>query len=533
MARSPRGRVAIDAIAARIHAVLASRGVTLHQISVASRRMYGSNSPSRIPHTLYHSLRHSANLSPSLAQICALSRITDYRIHDWLTVLGIDLGRIAGLQVTLPAKRTRLIDPSFREINLLTSSLQAPQGNVRTQRVLPFGQMLGSSNRGSEWRSELVPSDHHSLFAKIGREDAYAFPELLPGSIVRLTPASAVADLAGRDRPPLLLIENERGLWCGRFRVSESGTIIASSPKLAYAPIAFRSPQEAKILGVVDMEIRWIHRFESPVVPKEFAAWRKPLELTPTTLHLGTLLRRARARAGLTLREASQLAQRISSDLSDEQYAIAQSTLSDCEASDTPPRHLEKVITLFLIYGLRLDDMVAASGTAFDQLGRDPIPANLIPEPSESRQWTTEGRSREVPVSDASSLLSSDLGIALWLLDGSLAEASGISRSSLRDLFWLGGDQPFLPAGSGGALLALVDRRKKKPTRVPGRSTWQQPAWVLLLRDGAYRCACCSLQGGNLVLYPESDRARAPEHLRFRRDVEVIGQVVGLARRVD
>lgn len=522
-----------EAIAARIRAVLASRDLTLHQVSVMSRRIYGADSSSLIPHTLYHSLRNSTDFCPSLAQTCALSRITGYRIYDWMMALGIDVGRIRGLQVTLPATRTRLIDPTLSGINIGTGPHEISQGSSQTEGVLPFAQMLEMLNQGSRQHRQLTSMEPRPLFAKIGRQDSYAFPELLPGSIVSLTHAGAIADLAGQQHPPLLLIEHERGLWCGRFRVSEEGIIVAASAKLAYAPIGFRFPQEARILGAVDMEIRWIHRFESPMVPQESAIWRQPSELAPTTMSFGRLLRQARATAGLTLREASLLSLRISRHLNNVQYAIAQSTLSDCEASDAPPRHLEKVITLFLIYGLKLSDLVAASGNNFDQLGQQPIPASLIRPLPEAVPGTANRRPRDVSLFENSVLLPGELGIVSWFLDGYLAEVSGILRPSLRDLFWLTGDQPFLPAGTTGATLAVVDRRKKRPARIPGRSTWQQPAWLLLLRDGQYRCACCSLDGKTLVLYPESDRSRAPEQLRIKRDVEVIGQIVGLARHVN
>ena len=114
----------------------------------------------------------------------------------------------------------------------------------------------------------------------------------------------------------------------------------------------------------------------------------------------------------------------------------------------------------------------------------------------------------------------------------SLAELSGIPRPSLRDFFWLDGIHPFLPAHTQGSMLALVNRRKKKPLRLPALPSWQQPAYVLLLRTGEYLCACCSLDGETLVLYPESEGTRGPEQLRLGQDVEVIGQIVALARRI-
>ena len=218
-----------------------------------------------------------------------------------------------------------------------------------------------------------APEERRCLFARIGPEDAFAFPELLPGSIVRVNPqdiSPSADDAVHRSRPQLLLIEHDRGLWCGRFHVSGEGIIHAAASELAYAQIAFQCPKEARILGAVDMEIRWMHRFESPSVPAEFATYRQPRTLEQVSLSPGVLVRRARSRSGLTLREASLLSRRVSQFLNDEQYAIAQSTLSEYEVQNAPPRHLEKVITLCLIYGFTLIDFAAASGTAPEDLGR-------------------------------------------------------------------------------------------------------------------------------------------------------------------
>jgi hypothetical protein len=119
MAGTIRERDAGERTAARIRSILASRGLTLHQVSAESERLYGKESPSCIPHTLYHSLATSPSFGPSLPQTCALSRITGYRFEDWLVALGIDLARIAGLQASLPLRRTRIIDPAFHRENIV------------------------------------------------------------------------------------------------------------------------------------------------------------------------------------------------------------------------------------------------------------------------------------------------------------------------------------------------------------------------------------------------------------------------------
>lgn len=536
MAGTIRERNAGQKTAARIRSILASRGLTLHQVSAESERLYGSESPSCIPHTLYHSLQNSLLFGPSIAQICALSRITGYRIEDWLAVLGIDLGIVAGLQAALPLKRTRLVDPPFEHVDFREGDIEEPWIRRFSHGVFPLGQVLRRSNGRNLQRSQSARPTRHSLFAKIGSEDAFAFPELLPGSIVRVNPewTDSPADRVRHgSRPPLLLIEHERGLWCGRFHIAANGRIHASASELSFAQVSFQSPQEATILGMVDMEIRWIHRFEKPRVPTEFASWVRPGALPQAPAGLGALIRQARSRAGLTLREACLFSRQVSQLLNDQQFAIAQSTLSEYEVQNIPPRHLEKALSLCLIYGIKLIDLTVASGTAAEYLGHHFMPEDLVPR---SRPAFVTALSQSLPQEDDSSdalFLSSAFGDIPWFLGGSLAALSGIPHPSLRDFLALAGDQPFLPATTQGSIIALVDRRKKRPVRIPNLPSWQQPAWVLLLRNGEYGCACCELDRDTLMLYPESDKMRSTELLRIGRDAEVIGQIVAVARHVE
>jgi transcriptional regulator with XRE-family HTH domain len=521
-----RERGAGERTAARVRAVLAFRNLSLHRVSATSARIYGANSAFHIPHTLYHALTGSADFRPSLAQTCALSRITDYRIEDWLGVLGIDLGRAAGLEAALPMNRTRLLHPLHEPIGFPMGRPTMMKGTLPAQGVFPLGPLL-------RWSSDVhrEVTERPSLFARIGSEDAFAWPELLPGSIVRVVsePPQGTVVPDGGD-PPLRFIEHERGFWCGRFHVSGSGTIHAAAAELAYAQTALRTPQEARIVGVVDMEIRWLHRFERPMVPRAFSRYQSPKPLDRSPTGLGALVRRARERAGLTLEKASRLSREIAKYLGRAQYAIAQSTLSEYEAQDAPPRHLEKVITLCLIYGIRLADLVAAAGTAPDELGRQSMPAHLVTGLS----LEDEQQTRQTAALQEDSILSSpaEIGEMPWFLAGSFERMSGIPHLSLRDFYCLLGDQPFLPAHTGGSMLALVDRRKRKPARLPGSPPWQQPAWVLTLRSGEHRCGCCSHERENLVLYPESDRTRSPEVFLSGRDAEVAGQIVAVARRI-
>src|SRR5690349_21852597 len=96
----------------RIHSILASRDLTLYRVSQQSAALYGRFSDFFIPHNLYSDLRTSS-FTPSIHQIAALSRISGYRLVDWLKVFGFDVEDILRLQVLLPSKRTILLDTSL------------------------------------------------------------------------------------------------------------------------------------------------------------------------------------------------------------------------------------------------------------------------------------------------------------------------------------------------------------------------------------------------------------------------------------
>lgn len=517
-ATSPPEQVSGEVVE-RIRTLLAAAGITLHGASVESARIYEIGSPYRIPHTLYNSLTASPVFRPSVHQVAALSRISGYRFEDWLLALDFDLHRLAAAASLLPAKRTRIIDTSFEIFGYVLPDLARWENSPNA--VVPFSALLKQRALQVQIQSGCA---RRSLFARLGTEDAFAYPELLPGSIVRVNAETFRNHEAAPTQPRrLLLIQHEQGYWCGRFDISAAGHVRVAASEMAYAQALLATPAEARVVGAVDMEFRWPLRHEAPVVPQALAGFRQP---QPFAAHrsLGALLRQARLNAGLTLTEASRLSRRIASFLHDKQYAIAQSTLADLEAANNPPRHLQKILMLCVAYGVRISDFLAAADVPLVNLGKNVAPAPLI------AKWCCSRLPHALEGSSAVTTNGQRNGEIPWFLESCLAELSGIARPSLRDFFWLAGDHPFLPKYMAGSRVALVNRRMKKPVRkrdVPG---WHQPAYVLWHRDGRYVCACCSSEENALVLYPESGTG-APERIN-RGDVEVIGQIVGLARYI-
>jgi len=167
----------------RVKAILQGKGLTLYQCSQMTRSLYGRSSPYFVPHNLYYDLG-IGTFSPRLQQLFVLSKITGHNFNDWLRVFGFNPEDIARLQVLLPSKRTSLLDSSLGDAECWIPWLRNRPGNLRPPAIAPIGRLL-----------ELAPSRRilsvarrqksNFVYVKIGLEDALAFPDLLPGSIVR------------------------------------------------------------------------------------------------------------------------------------------------------------------------------------------------------------------------------------------------------------------------------------------------------------------------------------------------------------
>jgi hypothetical protein len=513
----------------RVRAILGSKKLTLRRVSEESARLYGRMSPSYIQHSFYYSLRHG-EMGPRLHQLCALSAISGYQLYDWLTVFGFDFSKVPQLQVLLPRKRTLLLDAALDIRDSQISWFRSVTGSHVPEEIVPLGRLIEPS-RPRRLRSLRAINVRDALFAKIGLEDALGFPELIPGSIVRVAP-----DVPRYLRPQTgditsdnyYLLEHSRGLWCSRLHLSKDNLVHPLSIRLPFAGVEFQVPIQARIHGVVDMEIRPTRSLVDVEVPKDLATPWKPERLDRRPTKLGDLLRRARARSALSLREASSMSRQIADFYGDPRYFIATGSISDYEAQSAPPRHIHKVITLCSVYGIQLADFLAAIGVDSNALGREPITQRFMTDPEGSDETFEADDAQQSGLAE----LLKDFGEVPCFLRGALDAFSGIKKPSLRDFFWVGTGIRKPHPRLRGALLVMVDRLKKKPIRLRSLPLLKQPLYMLLTRDGTYICVCCSLEDRHLVIDPDPDDQELPERLRQGYDAEVVGQVVAIARRL-
>jgi hypothetical protein len=515
----------------RVKAILQGKGLTLYQCSQQTRNLYGRPSPYFVPHNLYYALG-IGNFSPSLHQLFALSTVSGYNFNDWLRVFGFDPEEIVRLQVFLSSKRTLVLDSSLDDAECWIPWVRNKPANVRIPAITPIGRLLEVAP-ARRLRSVEGPHRNNFVYAKIGREDSLAFPDLLPGSIVRVDTRVAQRRFSSGhcgDSKPLFLIQHSNGLNCCRLQTVAKNRVIALCGQLPYAQVELQLNEEVTVLGILDLEIRSLLGPEQPEVPAELAKHWRPQSLKRDDTKLSHLLRAARLRMGLSFREASTMSVQVAAELGDDQYFAAPGSLSDYEASDVPPRHVHKAITLCSIYGLYFATFLKSVGLLLEDAGRDPIPDRLVPRtlPAGSRGTTSE---TDGPTQNGflGQLLRQTGHLPLFLR-GSLSGLSGLNNPSLHDFFWVGGESnPLHPLLVNG-LLVIVNRHRKKPIYSRSKPLWQQPIYVLLRRNGTYTCGCCSLENGMLMIHPFSANYQPQEQLRNHDDAEVVGEIVAIAR---
>ena len=518
-------------LAERIRSILASKQLTLHEASQRSATLFGRSSPYYLPHNLYYDLAHG-HFSPSLFQLFAFSRISGYRLRDWLLLFSFDISSIPHLQILLPSKRTALLDSSLEDPNVRLPWFRSLGSGILPADVTPLSQLL-QWTQPQPARSLAEDKDDNVLYAKIGREDAMAFPEVLPGSIVRVNPAGkreVFQQLTAHGSGRLSLIQHARGFSCCHIRLAGQQRIATISSQLPYAQMEFRVPEEARVIGVVDLELRSLLDPQMPSIPKALARRWKPKLLAPDPARLGLLLRRARLEMGLSFRAAAALSRQVADALRDARYFTASGSLSDYETLDTPPRHVHKIFTFCAMYSLRLNAVFQAVGLSAEEAGQEPIPDLLTASAASAPGAAPAQVSENAPSGFMRGLLD-EVGAVPLFLRRSLTTICGLRRVSLKDIFWIGGTDINVHPHLAGGILAVVDRHRKRLNDCGSKLPWQQPLYVVLKRDGTYLCGCCSRENTGLVVHTYPGGVHKQEQFR-NRDVEVIGKIVSIARKL-
>jgi hypothetical protein len=300
------------------------------ELSARTRGRFGEKSPYFISRTFLY--KQTSGVTPHICQVVALSEITGYRFDDWMKLCGFDLTLIPGMQLIIPNERTKMVTP-WRGVD----------------RV----------NGATEYRHQ----DRY-CYAKVGSRDAVLYPVVRPGSIVRADRRySQEIFKSGSSAEHLWLVEHPTGITCCRVKSVGRNEVILLPHLAPLSPWPLRLSTQVRILGLVDSHT--LPYQEHRVEPSRGA--REPRESALSTvskdrMNVSQLLRASRVRTGLTFREAHRMSLQIARLLQNREFGISISLLSDYEAINKLPRHIAKIITLCVIYGIDVWELLRAAG---------------------------------------------------------------------------------------------------------------------------------------------------------------------------
>ncbi|MGA7625681.1 MAG: hypothetical protein WB630_19100 [Candidatus Acidiferrales bacterium] len=507
--------------------------MSLAQVSRESLTRYPQNQAYRIPHNFYYDLG-LPRFSPRLEQIIALSAITRYRLEDWFAIFGFPLDNISRIQAILANARTTLLDPTVYDKEAWISWFRdrEPSAPPSQASIAPLTQLITLDK--PKRAALLLPANPSPfLYAKIGYKDALAFPDLLPGSIVRVNSRRTQEFLdppAGTISNRFFLVEHAKGLVCCRLSPAATNRITLCATELPYAQVELEPEREARVLGALDFELRFVDKSTSPQVPQDLGAFWRPLPLPFNSgRDFGQSILRGRIRAGLSLRAASARTRLVAQVLGDDRYFCAAGALSNYEAARTLPRHIHKTLAICIVYALKFRELLRSAQVHTGDPSYEAIPDTFL---HRLEHYDVARISAGSDDTGFLSRLTDQLEEIPLFLRHCLPALCGLPDFSVRNVYWVGGQRNSLHPYFSSALFVVVDPRNKRPVLARTRPLWEQPTYLLLKRDGTYICAGCNLQDGALIVRPFSNGSTRPERLRNKVDVEIVGKIVAVLRKL-
>jgi len=248
----------------------------------------------------------------------------------------------------------------------------------------------------------------------------------------------------------------------------------------------------------------------------------------------GRLLKRARERLNLRYRDVEEASRGIARRHQSDEYTIALSRLADIENKGTTPS-LYRLYSLCAIYRVDFTEVLSWYGIALDALLRDSAEMQL--DQTHMVGFAQQPSEATMPVPG---LLLEALDIEKNSLLTRVAQQWGeIPVASLRQLDlkryrygFVGTEDwtmyPIIPPGA----FVQIDEQEKVISRDGWANEFERPVYFLEHRN-RYYCSWCSQKGEEIILEPHPSSHVSPEIFRQPSEVEIIGQVVGVAKRMD
>ena len=247
----------------------------------------------------------------------------------------------------------------------------------------------------------------------------------------------------------------------------------------------------------------------------------------------GQRLKRERERLNLRYRDVEQASLLIANRHGNDEFIIALSRLADIENKGTVPS-LYRLYSLCAIYRLDLKEVLRWFGIPLDNLMLDSSQI-AVAETHLVGFHAQEDETLIVPTVFEKEIDWQETGY----LGRSLEQWGRFPIESLQHLdlgkfrygFIGSEDWSMYPMLAPGSFIQ-IDETKRKIAVEGWADEFERPIYFLEHRS-RYFCSWCCEAANSLILLPHPSSHRPAEVLRYPSEVEVIGQVVGVAKRLD
>lgn len=251
------------------------------------------------------------------------------------------------------------------------------------------------------------------------------------------------------------------------------------------------------------------------------------------SLQPGKNLRQIRERLRLKYRDVEEASQRIATRHKNSEFLIGLSRLADIENKGTVPS-VYRIFSLAVIYGLDYAEILAMYGVSLEQMATD-VADSLLQVTRTIDLNFQPNDSVELPISFVTMFDPK----RTTFISHQIQEWGRIPMQFLQTLNLslhryaiVGTDDwsmyPLIPPGS----FVQVDETKRRVLNSGWDNDYSRPIYFLLLRDG-YRFGWCTERAGTLIVQPHSSAPVAAEVFRYPGEIEVVGQVIAVAMRLD
>jgi hypothetical protein len=246
----------------------------------------------------------------------------------------------------------------------------------------------------------------------------------------------------------------------------------------------------------------------------------------------GESLRQIRERLGLTIRDVEGASTRLAEKYGNPDYVLSLSRLSDIETKNITP-NLYKLYSFSVIYRRDFTELLALYGINLQKSAEDgdviAIPrTHILSSPNGGKQV-------EVPVKlDPGFDTRTTSAVGRMIVKWGTVPLAALERFKQREYTYgyIGTEDltmyPLLLPGS----FVQIDESLRKIEEGCWRSEYERPIYFLETRDG-FVCSWCELNGPMLALRPHPMSPARTRLFRHGSEVEVLGQVVGIAMRLN